>query len=505
MNKPTTIVWFRRDLRLADNPALHAACDRAGAVLPVYIWAPQEEGDWPPGAASRWWIHHALASLDRALGALDSKLVVLRGPTVAALAQLIDESGADAVYWNRRYEPSAVKRDTVVKDWLKNDMRIEAVSFKASLLHEPWDIRTKTGGPYKVFTPFWNATQAMGEPDEPLPPPTRIKPPATMPQGDPLESLGLLPKLDWQETLQAAWTPGEPAAQERLKDFLNLAVRSYKDSRDTPAIDGTSMLSPRLAHGELSPRQVWHAVRRVMTDRSQPMTTEHRAQCMGFLREIGWREFGYHVLFHFPHTPMQPLQPRYADFPWDDPAGGDAKRAFQRWMTGRTGYPIIDAGLRQLWRDGWMHNRVRMIVASFLVKDLLISWEHGARWFWDTLVDADLASNTLGWQWAGGCGADAAPYFRVFNPITQGEKFDGDGRYVRKYVPELSGLPDRVVHHPWDAKPDTLRDADVVLSHAGVEVKYAGETIEGRYPLPIVDHAEARHRALEAFDVVKAR
>ena len=477
----TTILWLRRGLRLADNPALIAACER-GRVVPVYIDSSDEQGDWQAGAASRWWLHHSLKSLQKTFKAKGSRLTLRTGPGEKVLRALIDETGADAVYWDRCYEPDAVERDKAVKTALRGD-GVEVKSFNLSLLFEPWEIQTKQGGPYKVFTPFWRTCTDRPEPDRPCDAPKTITKPKKWPKTLKLDELDLLPKVDWAGGMRKAWTPGEDGAQEALTRFLDEAIRDYSEDRDRPDKQGTSRMSPHLHFGEVGPRQVWHAV----TARIKAgMNKANRDNAWAYLREVGWREFAYHLIYHFPDTPDQPLRPEFKDFPWDkNPAGLEA------WQRGRTGYPIIDAGMRELWHTGWMHNRVRMVVASFLVKDLLLSWREGAKWFWDTLVDADLSNNTLGWQWAGGCGADAAPYFRVFNPVLQGKKFDPDGAYVKKWVPELAGLDAKHIHEPWKAKPEVLEKAGVGL----------GED----YPERIVDHGEARDRALDAFDTIKKK
>ncbi|NBC10781.1 MAG: deoxyribodipyrimidine photo-lyase [Planctomycetes bacterium] len=476
-SKPT-IVWFRSDLRVSDNPALSAAVARGGPVIPVFIWAPEEEKPWAPGGARRWWLHQSLDKLQRALQGMGSDLVLRQGASLSTLRQLIADSGADTVYWHRRYEPAVIERDKKVKQDLKDD-GLDAQSFNSHLLYEPWEVATKQGDPYKVFTPFWKTCTAMPEPDAPLEAPARgdLPQPDAWPESDPLDALGLMPKVEWYKDIASFWTPGESGAQERLDTFLNDAIRAYKENRDVPSIDATSRLSPYLCHGEIGPRQVWHTVRRFMQDGRRNLSKSEEKQCWAYLREIGWREFGYHVLYHFPHTPDKPLQKKYADFPWVND-----ESQLHAWQKGRTGYPLIDAGMRQLWRIGWMHNRVRMVVASFLVKDLLISWQEGARWFWDTLVDADLANNTLGWQWAGGCGADAAPYFRIFNPILQSKKFDANGDYIRTYVDELKHVKTDDIHAPWEAAAPLLDQTD--------------------YAAPLIDHKEARDRALAALDEV---
>ncbi|MEZ5100390.1 MAG: deoxyribodipyrimidine photo-lyase [Thermoleophilia bacterium] len=469
----TTLVWLRHDLRLADNPALVAAGRRGGPVVPVVVWAPEEEGDWAPGGASRWWLHRSLAALAADLEARGSRLVLRRGPTLAALRELAAETGAEAVLWNRRYEPAAIARDAAVKEALRADGLV-AGSANAALLVEPWTIATRAGAPFQVFTPFWKAVLAAGAPPEPEPAPATLPRPDAWPVSLPLDALALDPTIDWDAGLRATWTPGEAGAHVRLARVLDGILDGYRARRDRPDVDGTTRLSPHLHHGEIGPRQVWHAVADAVAAGASASSAEK------LLAELGWREFSYHLLYHVPRTPLEPLRERFAAFPWaDDPAGLVA------WQRGRTGYPIVDAGMRQLWQTGWLHNRVRMIVASFLVKDLLLPWQEGARWFWDTLVDADLAANTQGWQWTAGCGADAAPYFRVFNPVLQGRKFDPDGAYVRRYVPELAGLDASRIHAPWEAPAADLRAAGVEL----------GATYPGR----VVDHGEARTRALAAL------
>ncbi|MBM4021584.1 MAG: DUF1501 domain-containing protein [Planctomycetes bacterium] len=481
MPAPVTIVWFRHDLRLDDNPALVAAAAR-GAVVPVFIWAPDEEAPWEPGAASRWWLYQSLERLAAALAKAGAPLVIRRGPSVAALRSLAKEHAATHVVWNRRYEPAVVKRDTAIKQALIN-AGLVAESHNGGLLFEPVHVRTKEGRPYQVFTPFWRALLALPEPAAPMSAPRRLVQAAAAERPSvPLEvdDLGLLPEIDWASTMAEIWAPGEAGGTKRLSRFLERALAGYGTGRDRPDQDGTSGLSPHLHFGEVSPRRVWHAVREAVGGKPA-------AKIAGspevFLRELGWREFASHLLFHFPHTSDAPLRADYARFPWaTDPVG------LRAWQRGRTGFPVVDAGMRQLWATGWMHNRVRMIVASFLVKDLRVNWLTGARWFWDTLVDADLAANTLGWQWAAGCGADAAPYFRIFNPRSQGEKFDPDGGYVRRWVPALGTMPAADIHAPAEAEATVLAKAAVQLGRD--------------YPEPIVDHAEARKLALEALKKV---
>jgi deoxyribodipyrimidine photo-lyase len=456
------ICWFRRDLRLADNPALCAALDVAERVLPVYLRSPGDEGGWAPGAAARWWLHHSLAALAEALRGKGSRLVIRSGSPATILATLAEETGAEAVYWNRLYEPALVARDAALEAGL-HARGIATHSCKAALLHEPWELRTGAGGPYRVFTPFWRAALQRPEPAAPLAPPDRIPGPESWPDGEPLEALGLLPIIAWDGGLAKTWTPGEAGALARLDGWVGDGLARYHPDRDRPDLPGTSALSPHLHHGELSPRQAWHAA-----GAERDAIPEKALET--WLRELGWREFAHHVLYHFPDTPTAPMNPKYAAFPWRE----GHEPLLRAWERGETGIAIVDAGMRQLWHTGWMHNRVRMIVASLLVKNIRAPWQAGARWFWDTLVDADLASNTLGWQWCAGSGADAAPYFRIFNPVTQGEKFDPAGDYVKRWVPELRALPPNLVHRPWVQPPPN-------------------------YPAPVIDLRSSRQEALDAL------
>jgi len=475
----TTIVWFRQDLRLTDNPALLAAA-AAGPVIPVYLYTPSEDGAWPPGGASRWWLHQSLQRLDEDLRAAGSRLCLRVGhDSLALLLELARESGATAVTWNRRYEPERIARDRVLKQALK-EAGLAATSHNASLLREPWEVASQTGGPMQVFTPFWRRSLALGDPAEPLPQARSLAAPSGWPAPTALEDLELLPRIEWTRGLQDAWQPGRRGALKQLETFLQNSFEGYSEQRNRPDLGATSRLSPHLHFGEIGPREVYQATR--LHGLAHGHAQDWRQS--QFITELGWREFAYHLLYHFPQTPEQPLRAKYAGFPWKTDAA-----ALRAWQRGLTGYPIVDAGLRELWTTGWMHNRVRMITASFLVKDLLLPWNAGASWFWDTLVDADLASNTLGWQWAAGCGADAAPYFRIFNPILQGRKFDPEGHYVRHWVPELAQLPTEWLHEPWNASPATLQNAGVQL----------GAT----YPRPLVDHDAARQEALAALATLK--
>ncbi len=472
-----SLVWFRLDLRLADHSALAAALAVGGPVLPVFIWAPEEEKPWAPGAASRWWLHHALADLDAQLQARGSRLIMRAGPAGKTLVTLARETGAQRVFWCRRYEPAVKLRDEKVTATLCA-AGVAAQSFNGSLLFEPGEILNEKGKPLQVFGAFWRRCLMRGRPE---PVTTRAKllgerAPAPWPKSLALEKLGLLPRVKWDREFYAAWQPTQAGAQRRLREFQKSALAGYATGRDLPAVDGTSRLSPYLHFGQLSPRQVWAAL---------AGNGAGGAATIKFLAEIGWREFGYHFLHHFPHTPATPLRPEWKTFPWQKNA-----RLLRAWQEGRTGYPLVDAGLRQLWRTGWMHNRVRMIAASLLVKQLQQPWTAGAAWFWDTLVDADLASNTLGWQWVAGCGADAAPYFRIFNPVRQGERFDPEGVYVRRYVPELAKLPAKFIHAPWTAPTEVLEKAGVDLGQ--------------NYPQPVVAPEAGRRHALQTFEKWKA-
>ena len=477
----TTLVWFRHDLRLSDHPALHEAAQSGTAILPVYIWEPDEEAPWQPGGASRWWLHHALVDLDQQLRSLGSRLIIRRGPSLPALEQLIKEAHVTRVVWTRRYEPHIIKRDEQIKKTLKGQ-GVEVESYNGSLSREPMSIKTKEGKPYQVYTPFWKCYQLQSAPRLPLPAPSKLNALNQWPSSLDIASLQLLPKIKWDAGFYQAWQPKEESAQQALQQFCDASVGHYADQRDLPGTKGTSQLSPHLHFGQVSPNQVWHAVQKM---RSQH-TGEYLHQSEDYLKELVWREFAYHLLYHFPQTPSKPLRTDFLRFPWKDDA-----RLLRAWQRGQTGYPIVDAGMRQLWATGWMHNRIRMVVASFLVKHLLIPWQRGAEWFWDTLVDADLASNTLGWQWTAGCGADAAPYFRIFNPMQQGERFDAEGTYVRQWVPELVKLPGKYIHAPWTAPREVLKKAEVVLGK--------------NYPRPIVEHTEARTKALQAYDVMRGK
>ncbi len=470
----SAIVWFYRDLRLGDHPALSAASARHEHIIPVFILDKETKNHWSIGAASRWWLHHSLKQLDESLRQRGSRLTVRQGNPLDVLKSLVREAGAEAVYWCRRYEPDIRARDQVISDALKNE-GLEVHVTGGGLLFEPDAVSNQSGEPYRVFTPFWKALLAQsGTIAEPLPAPDDLPGIDAGIASEDIAALQLLPTVPWDGGLQDNWTPGETGAQDRIKAFLGGGAQAYAHKRDRADLPGSSRISPHLAWGEISPRQIWWLIKQAQAG----------AGGESYLREVGWREFSYHLLWHFPDTTTRPLNERFNNFEWrDDPASLEA------WQQGMTGIPMVDAGMRELWHTGWMHNRLRMVVASFLTKNLLIPWQDGSRWFWDTLVDADLANNTQGWQWTAGCGADAAPYFRIFNPVRQAEKADPDGDYVRRWVPELARLPDNHLQQPWKAPPK-------VLEEAGIEL--------GRdYPEPIVDLLVTRRRALERFDRIK--
>lgn len=472
------IVWLRRDLRLIDNAALVWASENAEQLVLAYVHAPEEDGSWAPGAASRWWLHQSLAALSAELGSLGQRLVIMRGPTLDALRRLIAATDAQLVCWNRLYEPASIARDTEIKRSLQTD-GIQARSFNSALLFEPWEVLTEQDQPYRVFTPFWRrCLRRIDQLPPPMPRPRSLPQPARGPASEPLEALQLLPRIAWDAGLAATWTPGERAAHDALERFLGVSVARYDEGRNRPDQPATSRLSPHLHFGELSPRQVMAAIQ------LHDLRGAARQGAESFMREIGWREFAYHLLFHFPQTIDQPMDERFCDYRWSR-----SRSALEAWQRGRTGIPLVDAGMRELWTTGWMHNRVRMVVASLLTKNLRLNWLEGARWFWDTLVDADLASNTLGWQWTAGCGADAAPYFRIFNPVLQAQRYDPDRSYLRRWLPELERLPDRWIHRPWEAPADVLTEAGVTLGRD--------------YPRPIVDLRASRDAALEGYERMK--
>ncbi len=464
------IHWFRQDLRITDNPSLSAAA-RQSTVLPIYILDDHNCGEYSLGAASRWWLHHSLIALNKSL---KHNLYIYRGDPKKILIDLIRKHDVKAIYWNRCYEPWQLKRDKQIRNIL-NKEKISLEEFNGSLLWEPWDTLKADGTPYKVFTPYYKNACANGSPPRiPISKPLKITFSKSEKNNLTIDELGLLTKHQWHKKLHADWQPGELNAQNRLHDFINHKLTHYKTGRDFPALDSVSRLSAHLHFGEISPLQAWYGVKSVEASDGQ----EH------FIRELAWREFSYHLLYYFPKLPKQNLQSKFDAFPWSD-----NKDYLLCWQKGQTGHPLVDAGMRQLWQTGYMHNRIRMVTGSFLVKNLLLHWHHGAQWFWDCLIDADLANNSASWQWIAGCGADAAPYFRVFNPSTQGQKFDPDGEYTRQFVPELAKLPNKYLFNPWEAPKDILQKAGVELGK--------------NYPFPIVDLKLSRIRALDAYKTIR--
>lgn len=461
------LAWFRNDLRLADNPALCWAARTGRPVIPVFVF--DETAGRPTGGASRWWLHGSLQALAASLEALGSRLVLRRGGAADVVEALARETGAAAVCWNRRYDPALSEPDRALEDRLRL-LGIETRTSNAALLFEPWAIRTGTGAPYRLFAPFWRRCLEQGF-RRPLPPPAALAPPPAWPAGESLDGWGLRGSCpERTDGLRARWQPGEAGASSRLEGFGRAGVTAYGTRRDRPGTPGTSKLSPHLHFGEVGPRQIAERLRR----------DGCAADTDPYLRQLGWREFSHHLLYHHPDLGDANLRSEFDRMPWrDSPAD------LRRWQQGLTGYPLVDAGMRELLATGWMHNRVRMVAASFLTKHLLIDWRLGAAWFWQLLVDADWANNSAGWQWVAGTGTDAAPYVRIFNPVTQSRRFDPAGDYLRAWLPQLARLPDRCIHAPWTASRS-------VLAQAGVRL---GDT----YPGPIVDHAEARSRALTIY------
>ena len=480
MSPAPVLLWFRQDLRLSDHRALAAAVATERPIVPVYILDDETPGAWKMGGASRWWLHNSLEALSQDLERLGSRLILGRGSSRDLLIALMGETGAESVHVSRSYEPWARAMEEDIAGELES-RGATLHRFQGALLFEPEVPRTKAGDPFRVFTPFYKACLELGPPKAPLPRPLSSLPsPESWPSSDRLEDWGLLPtQPDWAGGIREAWEPGEVGAEVRLQRFMDEAMAGYSDKRNRPDIEGTSCLSPHLHFGEISPHRCWQAIEDRLAEDGKGAKGGR-----SFLRELVWREFSYHLLFHWPDLPEKAFRPEFENFPWDED-----EAALKAWQRGLTGYPIVDAGMRELWQTGWMHNRVRMIVASFLIKDLMIPWQIGERWFWDTLVDADLANNAASWQWVAGSGADAAPYFRVFNPTLQGKKFDPRGAYVRRYVPEIAGLSDDHLHAPWEAPKE-------ILAAAGIEL---GKD----YPEPMVDHGKARQRALQAYETVK--
>jgi deoxyribodipyrimidine photo-lyase len=468
-----TLVWFRQDLRIKDNPALSYACEK-GAIIPIYI-VDNINTDKPLGGASKWWLHHALVSLNQSL---NNQLQVFEGNPKEIITSLITRYDIEHITWNRCYQPWQISRDKELKEQL-TEANVQVKSFNGSLLWEPWEVLKKDGTPYKIYTPYYRrGCLAKPAPRYPIERPSHIHVISSEENNSiSIKDLGLLPNIQWDSTIAKHWTPGEEGAADNLQQFLSAPVNDYKEQRNIPDIEGTSKLSPHLRFGEISPNQIWYAAQHAANNQ-----ISDDLDC--YLSELGWREFSYYLLYHFPTLPTENFNSKFDHFKWRED-----KTHLAAWEKGKTGYPIVDAGLRELWQTGYMHNRVRMIVGSFLVKNLRIHWSEGEAWFWDCLLDADLASNTASWQWVAGTGADAAPYFRIFNPVTQGQKFDNEGNYVRQYCPELTKLPPKYIHTPWLAPKD-------ILDYAGVE-------LDNTYPNPIVDLKATRESALAAFSALK--
>lgn len=465
MKPSISIIWFEQDLRLQDNPALVAALSEENC-LPIFILDDDNAGEYRLGSASRWWLHHSLSALNDSLA---GQLNFYMGDACQILSSLCDRFDVKSIHWNRRYEPWRIARDKQIKQQLLT-RGIEAQSYNGRLVNEPWAVKQKNQSFYRVYTPYARQARRVALRADVVPAPQQPLSLVVDPQAQPLSSLALLPTLNWDDGFYACWQPGEQGARQALNRFLDDGVHHYHKGRDLPAGNAVSRLSPHLHFGEIS-------VRSILRSLSMLPSTDH-TEC--FEKELFWREFAYHLIFYYPQLPAQNLKPQFDAFPWLDNDEG-----LQRWQQGMTGYPLVDAGMRELWQTGYIHNRVRMVVASFLIKNLMIDWRHGARWFWDCLVDADLANNSAGWQWIAGSGTDASPFFRIFNSVTQSEKFDANGDYIKRFVPELKGLSGKHLHSPWLAPADVLAQAGVVL----------GQT----YPLPIVDLKDSRERALEGY------
>jgi len=476
IKKKKVIHWFRQDLRLSDNPSLCAAV-QSGEVLPIYILDDVNCGEHKMGEASRWWLHGSLKELNKSL---KNGLELYTGNPEDVLDELVKKYHIEELHWNRCYEPWRIKRDKEIKNNFEKE-GLKVKTFNGSLLWEPWEVLKNDGTPYKVFTPFYKrGCLSAPAPRTPLPSPnleSLISDPSNSVE---LEDMKLIPDVPWYEGMESLWEPGEEGSEDKLERFMNQGLLNYKEGRNFPSKKNVSQLSPHLHFGEVSPNQVWYRAQFEESVSGIKESLHH------FLSELGWREFSYSLLYHFPDLPEKNLQKRFDKFPWIK-----NKNFLDSWKKGLTGYPIVDAGMRELWQTGYMHNRVRMVVGSFLVKNLLLHWHEGESWFWDCLIDADLASNSASWQWIAGCGADAAPYFRIFNPITQGVKFDSEGEYTKKYLPELQDIPNKYLFNPWEAPKEVLEKANIILGQD--------------YPFPIIDIRESREKALDAFATTKLK
>ncbi len=475
-----SIVWFRQDLRVKDNPALREALETGMPIIPIYIWNPREKPREKIGKASRWWLHHSLTRLDKKISTYGSRLILRSGNPRVTLQKLVRATGAKVIYWNRSYEQETIRLLSQIQKCLEAE-NIQVKTYNSQILFEPSCFLNKKHTPYKIFTPFWKECQNRTLRFTSNTVLAKWPTPSLWPVTEDLKDWKLLSSEVYDSALQSAWNPGEQGAHKLLKIFLNGNLASYEFGRNHPSSSVTSRLSPHLHFGEISPSYIWNCMRR----KTNAFSNKNSDQgALSFLRQIAWREFAYHLLFHFPHLKSQPMKHDFLHFPWEkNPLG------LQAWQQGKTGYPLVDAGMRELISNGWIHNRIRLVVASFLVKDLLLPWQVGANWFGENLVDADQANNTLGWQWITGCGPDPSPYFRIFNPVAQSMRFDPEGYYIRRWIPELRKIPTRWLHQPWKAP-------NPILQKSGVELGL-------NYPYPIIDHARCRQKALDAFRTMK--
>ncbi|MCY4051892.1 MAG: deoxyribodipyrimidine photo-lyase [Gammaproteobacteria bacterium] len=471
-----SVVWLRRDFRLCDNPAICYAIDYTDQVILLYIHAPHEEQPWQPGAASNWWLHQSLCAFKEQVQKKKGNLIIRQGDSLKSLVEVCTETRATTVCWNRLYEPSIINRDQMIKKELEK-VGIRAVDFPGALLREPSEVVKEDGGKYRVYTPFSKRHASLAPPELPFDEPDQLTCPNPIPNSLQIEELKLIDRIQWYSEFTRDWQPGEIGAHQRLQSFSEIAIQTYGHDRDIPNLEGVSRLSPHLHFGEVSPRQVWLHIR---SDDGSLHDSPDQSPFWPYLRQLIWRDFAHHLLQDHPSMSDLPLDPMYKTFIWEE-----NPELLQKWQSGQTGIPLVDAGMRQLWRTGWMHNRVRMIVASLLCKNGLIHWLEGARWFWATLVDADLANNSMGWQWVAGCGPDAAPYFRIFSPKSQGQRFDPEGEYIRRWVPELSEVPTQYIHEPW-TWPE-WKDSPKKLN----------------YTLPVIDLKQTRQRALNRYHQIK--